>query len=386
SPYVPTSVALRTQQLRASGYTLHRLHAMLARGRGADAGLWRADLEATELAGRAEYRPPSAGEAAGRIVARLARLSLPKGGDEAVSELLDQAPASTVPALDVVVEDFELRGKKLGRLEVEAENRAAESGAVVAGDWELKRLKLVTPDATLAATGRWLAAPRPGVARRAVLDFKLDVGNGGALLSRLGEGEVLRGARGSITGQIDWLGSPLDIDYPSLGGKMRADFDRGQFLQAEPGIFKLLGVLSLQSLPRRLLFDFRDVFSEGFAFDALTGDLTLTQGVAHTSNLRLRGVQAVVLMEGSADVERETQDLRVVVVPEINAGAASLAYAAINPAVGLGSFLAQLFLRRPLAEAGTREFRVTGPWAAPQVERVERRSGARAVDDATPPS
>jgi uncharacterized protein YhdP len=32
----------------------------------------------------------------------------------------------------------------------------------------------------------------------------------------------------------------------------------------------LLGVLSLQSLPRRLTLDFRDVFSEGFAFDGAT--------------------------------------------------------------------------------------------------------------------
>lgn len=385
SPYAPGSVTLRAQQLQAAGYTLHRLAAQLRRGRGAESGLWRAELDADELAGRAEYLAPGPSDGSGRVVARLARLALPKGGDDAVSALLDQAPASSVPALDIVVEDFELRGKKLGRLEIEAENRAPDSGTATAGDWELKRLRLATPEAVLDATGRWLAAPRPGIARRTVLDFKLAVDNGGALLTRLGETEVLRGAKGSIDGKIEWLGSPLDIDYASLGGRLRVDFGRGQFLPAEPGLFKLLGVLSLQSLPRRLLLDFRDVFSTGFAFDAMSGDLQLGQGVAHTSNLRLRGVQAVVLMEGSADVERETQDLRVVVVPEINAGAASLAYAAINPAVGLGSFLAQLFLRRPLAEAGTREFRVTGPWAAPQVERVERRSGTREAD-ANPPS
>jgi uncharacterized protein YhdP len=91
-------------------------------------------------------------------------------------------------------------------------------------------------------------------------------------------------------------------------------------------------------------------------------------------------VQAAVLMEGSADVERETQDLRVVVVPEINAGTASLAYAAINPAIGLGTFLAQVFLRKPLTQAGTREFHVTGPWSDPKVERVDRKTGTAAQD------
>jgi len=55
------------------------------------------------------------------------------------------------------------------------------------------------------------------------------------------------------------------------------------------------------------------------------------------------------------------------VVPEINAGTASLAYAAINPVVGLGTFLAQMLLRKQVSEAATREFWVTGSWADPQV-------------------
>ena len=109
-------------------------------------------------------------------------------------------------------------------------------------------------------------------------------------------------------------------------------FNEGQFLKAEPGVAKLLGVLSLQSLPRRLALDFRDVFQSGFAFDRIDGDAKITNGVAQTRNLRMRGVQALVLMEGQADLAQETQNLRVFVVPELNAGAASLAYAAINPA------------------------------------------------------
>jgi uncharacterized protein YhdP len=89
----------------------------------------------------------------------------------------------------------------------------------------------------------------------------------------------------------------------------------------------------------------------------------------------MRGVQALVLMEGSADIEHESQDLRVVVVPEINAGTAALAYAVINPAVGLGAFLAQALLKKPLTAAGTREFHISGPWADPKVERIERKVG-----------
>jgi len=94
--------------------------------------------------------------------------------------------------------------------------------------------------------------------------------------------------------------------------------------------------------------------------------------VARTDNLRMRGVQASVLMDGSANLANQTTDLRVLIVPDVNVGGASLAYAAINPAVGLTTFLAQLILRRPLAAANTTQFHVRGPWGAPQVDKIDK--------------
>ena len=98
----------------------------------------------------------------------------------------------------------------------------------------------------------------------------------------------------------------------------------------------------------------------------------IEHGVVNTHNLKMHGIAATVLMEGSADIANETQDLKVVVVPEINAGTASLIATVINPAIGLGSFLAQMFLRRPLIESNTQEFHVDGSWTDPQVAKVAR--------------
>lgn len=375
---LPATTALRVQSLLVSGRRLNRVVAGMSRGSGPDEGLWRANVDAAELNGYVEWR----GAGAGAVRARLSRLALPASETDAVAQLLDQAPAS-VPALDIVIDDFELRGKRLGKLEVDAVNRV-DAG----GEWRLTRLALTTPEALFSASGRWAPAVNAAMKRRTELDFRLDVGDSGALLARLGQGQVLRGGRGRLSGKVNWLGAPFAIDYKSLGGELAISLESGQFLQAEPGVARLLGVLSLQSLPRRLLLDFRDVFNEGFAFDAITGDATIERGVASTRNLRTRGVQAVVLMEGSADLERETQDLRVWIVPEINAGAASLAYAVINPAIGLGSFIAQWMLRRPLTEAGTREFKVTGTWSDPKVDKVEKPdalAGAASAPRTTPP-
>jgi uncharacterized protein YhdP len=377
--YLPTSLAIRAQALTLSGRTLHNV----VIGGSREGLQWRANLEARELNGYLEYRQ-SAGATPGRVFARLARLTLAPGAANDVEALLSAQPAS-VPALDIVVDDLELRGKRLGRVEIEAVNRGAFSTATDPGsrEWRLNKFNITNPEATFMASGNWAslatqsanpgqAAARPPLMRRTVMNFKLDIADSGGLLSRLGMKDVVRKGRGKMEGQVAWLGSPLTLDYPSMTGAFNVNIESGQFLKADPGIAKLLGVLSLQALPRRLALDFRDVFSEGFAFDFLRGDVTIEQGIAKTNNLQMKGVNAAVLMEGSAHIAHETQDLRVVVVPELNAGTASLIATVVNPALGLGSFLAQLFLRRPLMEAATQEFHIDGGWADPKITKVQR--------------
>jgi uncharacterized protein YhdP len=235
-------------------------------------------------------------------------------------------------------------------------------------EWQLDRLALGTPEAQLTASGRWQA----GGNRRMQLDFKLDLDDSGSFAERLGAGRALRGGKGQVSGQLGWSGSPLSLDYPSLEGAVTVALDKGQFLHADPGGARLLSVLSLQALPRRLTLDFRDLFQEGFAFDSVQGDVAIAKGVASTRNLRMRGAQALVLMQGSADLQRETQDLQVFVVPNIDATGAALATFAISPVVGIGAMLAQWALREPMIAANTREFRITGSWADPQVQAVQR--------------
>ena len=374
--YMPASVALRANELMVQGRKFNKV--VLG---GAREGLvWRGNVEAAELNGYVEYRQ-SSGNSPGRVYARLAHLVIGQSQQQDVENLLDQQPAS-IPALDIVVEDMELRGKKLGRVEIQAANMGVTGPRDGVREWRLNRFNISTPDATLTATGNWanVNAQAPSAAqrtlrerRRTVLNFKLDVADSGDLLKRFGMPGVIAKGKGKIEGQVSWLGSPFSPDYVSMGGGFNVNMESGQFLKADPGIAKLLGVLSLQSLPRRLALDFRDVFSDGFSFDFVRGDATIEQGIAHTNNLQMKGVNAAVLMEGQADIARETQSLKVVVIPEINVASASLLYSAINPLIGLTTFLANVILRRPLIEANTQEFLIDGNWADPRVTKVERK-------------
>ena len=172
-----------------------------------------------------------------------------------------------------------------------------------------------------------------------------------------------------------WAGAPLNLDYPSLSGRFNMDMGKGQFLRADPGVARLLGVLSLQSLPRRLLLDFRDVFSDGFEFNYVRGDVTTEQGIARSDNLQMKGAVAAVLMDGSTDIARETQKIKVLVIPELDTGAATLLTALANPIAGLYTLVASTLLRQPLQDASTQELLVEGTWQAPKVSKIDRRTG-----------
>ena len=141
------------------------------------------------------------------------------------------------------------------------------------------------------------------------MNFTLTLGDSGRSAERLGMGQVVRGGKGVAHRRCLVARSPFSPDYAKMTGQIKVAIDSGQFLKAGPGAARLLSVLSLQSLPRRLSFDFRDLFAEGFAFDNLVGDVRIGDGRASTNNLRMRGAAAIVLMEGSADLEHETEDL-----------------------------------------------------------------------------
>lgn len=335
--------------------------------------VWQANIDSDQASGYITWVESGYSGGLGRVTARLASLVIPKSAAGEVTELLHgEDTTSQMPAIDIVAENFELFGKKFGQLELAARNARGPSGR----EWRINRLAITNPDGEFKASGRWVRKDGENLSS---LNYTLDVADAGRLLDRFGFVNLLRGGKGKMSGDVSWKGMPFSLDIPSLNGNLQLDLASGQFLKADANAAKLLGVLSLQSLPRRLVLDFRDVFSEGFAFDGVAATATISQGVARTDNFKMRGVAATVLIDGSADVAQETQNLHVVVIPDFNVGAASVVYGlAVNPVVGVGTFLAQLFLREPLMRAFTFEYQVTGPWKDPVVTKMARRQNPAA--------
>ena len=145
---------------------------------------------------------------------------------------------------------------------------------------------------------------------------------------------------------------------------------RGQFAKIEPGAGKLLGLLSLQSLPRRALLDFRDVFSDGFAFEKIEGDVKVARGILLTEEFEISGPAAYVSLAGEVSLPQETQALTMRVVPEVGEGLALAATVIGTPVLGLSTLLVSKLLRNPLGKVVAYEYLVTGSWDNPVVTRT----------------
>jgi uncharacterized protein (TIGR02099 family) len=361
-------VDLAVGALDAFGRRFNDLHVAANRGLNG----WQMDLRGRELAGTARWQGAEPGHPNGVINARLQRLTPPSSsptqetpGEEISSRT--EAAASTAnpwPEIDIVADSFQLRERDLGKLELTAQPRGA--------DWHIQRLRLSNDDGTLAAEGWWRAAGRVQQTR---LDASLDVRDAGKYLARFGLPDSVRGAPTKLKGELAWAGSPQAFDYPTLSGGFRVDAGPGQFIKLDPGPAKLLGILSLQSLRRRLSFDYQDLFGEGFAFDEITGDVRIQNGVMKSDNLRIVGPAASVTISGETDLARETQQLKLQVQPKLSSslsvGAAALMLAnpIIGAAVGAGTLLAQKIMQDPFEKMFSNDYVVTGTWSDPTIER-----------------
>lgn len=345
-----TAIDLRSEDLRVMRRNFHGV-----RLQGTRSGTrWNLGLDSREAQGQLNWD----GSGAGRIGGRLSRLHLPAaGGAEPAAD--DAEAAQEMPAIDLAIDSFRLGEMALGEVRLKAENRE--------GAWQA-RFDVRNDAARLTGDGRWRPSP---TAPETALSFKLDMDSAEKLLDRLGLPDAVRHGDGRIEGDVRWRGNPLAPDFASLSGRVKADIGKGQFKKLEPGVGRLLGVLSLQSLPRRITLDFRDIFSEGFAFDSIVGEARIAKGVMTTDELRIRGPAAKILLSGQANLVAETQDLKVRVQPALGESLAVGAMLA-HPAAGAIAWAAQKILNDPLDRIFAYEYAVTGAWSDPRVEKIQR--------------
>jgi uncharacterized protein YhdP len=334
---------------------------------------WKGSVASPEIEGDLAWDD----EGHGKLTARMKLLVLRE-------ETGTPAPAATpkegidLPALDVVCERFELKGKWLGKLEINA--------APAGGEWRIDKLNLTTGHATFTSSG---ASRQTATGPITSLSVKLAVNNLNALFNQFGYGEYLkRGGEAGLEGRLAWPGLASAFALGQLSGSFKLFAEKGQFSKIQTGAGKLLGLISLQSIPRVATLDFGHIFSEGFAFDSITANVNVARGILLTNDFEITGPAAFVSMSGEASLTAETQDITLRVVPEFGESAAIAATLFGTPILGLSTLLVSKLLKNPLGRLVAYEYAVSGSWDNPTVTNLgpERLpSAARSAAAANPP-
>jgi len=332
------------------------LHDLRIRGSGRN-GLISTRLTAREVSGDLIWQPQDDG----RLYVRLKHLMLGEASNVAAAQPAQDAPPAvaeeiSMPEIDLVVDQLTWKGRELGKLEVLLDDDA--------GDAVLKTMRLTNPDGVVNVGGRW--RPKQGETE---LNARIEIADAGRILARSGYPESLSGGGGLLVSELRWRGAPDAMDIPSLNGSLQLTTGKGRFLKVDPGAAKLLGVLSLQSIPKRISLDFTDVFTPGFEFSSIKGAAVIENGLLKTDDFVMAGSAAKVTLQGEVDLARETQALKVRVLPAIGDNVSLLSFAA-GPAVGVGVLLTNKLLRDPLDKLVSFDYNVSGSWADPKVERI----------------
>jgi len=333
-----------------------RFHDISVKGK-LKGNLLRTSVAGREMAGNLTYR--RAEEGAARISAQFKQFTLPDpeqaGGGGAI-----RLQAAGFPALDLQVEELKFGNRPMGRLELIA--HGLPTGMAI------EQLNLTHADSVIRMTGIWKDTGL-GETR---MKMNVDIKDAGQMLGRFGYANALRKGAATVDGEVTWLRSPADFSFATLDGTLKLNAKNGQFLKIDAGAGKLLGIASLQSLPRRISLDFRDVFSEGFAFDEISTTMQLADGAVYTNDFLMKGPAATVKMSGVAKLKDESVKLRVKVIPKLSEGVAVAGALLGGPVVGLGALVMQKVLKDPFEEAISYEYMVDGRWDNPNVTKLAR--------------
>ena len=285
------------------------------------------------------------------------QLSLPSREKDEKS--VDADPGR-LPALDIQVDKVNINTKDFGKLQLISRKQPA--------GFEVQSFTLNSDRMILSAVGDWQRAPDGGQHTRA--DITMETPALGSLLSDLGFTQNIDQSPTEIDSRLDWDDTPARFNPDILNGEISMQIGKGRFLEVNPGVGRVFGLLNFNALQRRLTLDFSDLFEKGFTFDNIEGSFLLDSGDAYTSDFRLRGPAASVEVAGRIGLGSEDFEQLVTVTPAISSTLPLAGALVGGPAMGAVVLFAQQLLGKEFDKISQRQYRVSGPWEHPVVDRL----------------
>ena len=266
-----------------------------------------------------------------------------------------------VPALDVNVTELIWDNWRFSRvaLRTEPTERGMRISAVTARQNTMR----------VSGSGFWEQSQSRGVSAHVTkLDLTASFDDFGQAISDIADVESFAAGTGEAALSILWPRPAYSPDLQTMQGQLLFNLRNGRILSVQPGASRILGLIALQSLPRRLAGDFRDITDNGLEYSGVSGNLSIANGQAQTNAIAMSGPVAEILIQGTSGFVDKTHEQTIDVLPRVSGALPILGILSGGPAAGLTALLADNILRGiglNLDEFGRRRYMLTGSWEQP---------------------
>jgi uncharacterized protein YhdP len=341
-------------RFEALGYVFSGVNGRLRPGNQA----WEVDVESAAVAGHLVVPFTFPGEVP--FVLDLERLHF--GEREPGQGKRPDPDPRNLPAIRAELGEFVFDGRNFGRVEAELARGTAGLTA--------NRFTMNHPAFSAEGRGSWL---KRGEAAECRLAFDVDTNDVKAFMGAMLLGTQVEGEKAHVTADLSWPGPPEVSAIGRLSGRIEISAKNGNLTAVEPGAGRVFGLMSLAHLGRRLALDFDDLTGKGLSFDTLKGTFRLSDGIATTDNLTLRGSAAEIGLAGQTNLRDRTYDQTAVVTGRLGASLGVAGALAAGPAVGAALLLFSQIFKEPLEGVTRGYYRITGSWDDPQIRRIDAR-------------
>lgn len=266
-----------------------------------------------------------------------------------------------LPLIDIDSKQLLWRGVDLGKLKLQTER--------LLNGIHFKNIQLSSAGRTIDLSADWV---KLGMASMTQLTGRLRMNGFGAFLSELGYSDDIKETHAEISFNGGWRGAPHQFSLAKLNGQLQLKMNDGRISSIEPGFGRLLGLIAMEQWAKRLSLDFSDVYRQGLAFDQITGNIKISNGLAYTDDLLIDAVSAKLSIAGNADLVNKTLDQRVAVVPK-SSGAVPIAGTIVG---GIATMITQVVADdyKDGYFFGS-QYKLSGPWGNVDVTALHDQDG-----------
>lgn len=263
---------------------------------------------------------------------------------------------------------------------------------IVLNDWQLKNVKMLAapidggikahsiriedPSIGMQGEGEWTVDENSR--QHTELSVRFDSNNVGRGLENFGYSKIIRDGHGTAEFDVHWDGAPADFSLDLLEGSANLSLKDGQILDIDPGGGRLLGLLSVQTIPRRLALDFKDVFAKGLRFDKMKGHFNFADGNAYTNDYQIDGPPGRIDIEGRTGLLARDYDQRVLFRPDLSSSLPVVGTLLGGTSAGVAMIVVDRIARlfgKQTDDLARFEYTLTGSWDDPVFTRILKRTG-----------